>query len=308
MIEIALCPDNNYIMPCGITIISLLENKKDTEIRIHIIGSDLGEDNKSTLKGIAEKYETEILFYDIENKYLDKFDIIQDELEYITASTYSRLFLHNILSDQIEKVIYLDCDLMVLGTLSEMWNIDIEGYSVGGVVDFPAFMPRTYEELKYSDQYSYINAGVLLINLKYWRDNNILNRCFEYAQTNHENLRFKDQDIINGVLHDSALLLPLRYNAHLHVFVKSTDFGKYEEQRADALKYPVIIHFTSSMKPWLRESIHPMTKKYRKYKAISPWKNTPIKWGDMPLRKKIRHYKRAVLYSLGIRKRNIAIK
>lgn len=309
MIEIALCPDDNYVMPCGITMVSLLENKKNSEIRIHIVGSDLAESNKNILQEIARKYDTEIVFYAIENKYLEQFDIIRDEMKYITASAYSRLFLPNLLPSHLDKVIYLDCDLMVLDSLSEMWNINIEGYSVAGVIDYQFLIPQTYIDLKYSDEYSYINSGVLLMNLKYWRENNTLGRCLEYTQANHENLRFKDQDVINGALHDSILLIPMRYNMYFYTFRTKINFGKYEDERNEALRNPVIVHFTTVMKPWFKESNHPMTEQYLTYKALSPWKKMPIRWSkNLPLRRKIRYYKRTLLYSIGFKNNKLGMK
>lgn len=299
--NIVFCTDNNYVMPCGIAIISLFENNKDTEINIHIIGSNISDVSENILKGITDKYGAQIFFYSIEEKDLKKFDQVPVGSQHLTSSCYTRLFLANILPHHIEKIIYLDCDLIILDKLSELWNTNINGFSVAGVIDSPTFLAKTYEELKYSDKYPYINSGVLLINLKYWRDNDVITSFLMYSQNNYENIRWNDQDIINGVLHNSILLLSIRYNIHHFFFKRRFDVDEYKKDREHALRNPVIVHFTNPAKPWFKESDHPMTDKYLEYKKISPWKDTLIGWGNIPLKRKIKYYKRLILYSLGIK-------
>lgn len=302
MKHIVFCTDNNYVMPCGITIISLLEHNIGTDITIHIIGMNLNDISKTSLKDIAENRGAIIYFYNIDKAYLDEFNLVMDGPKHINISTYIRLFAPEILPVDVDKILYLDCDLIIVGNLSELWNTDIENYSVAGVIDAPTFRSVTYQRLNYSSECSYINAGVLLINLKYWRDNNVQSKLLKYVADNSANIVYHDQDVINGVLHDTALLLPLKYNMHHFFYLRKWNAYDYHEEMLEARNNPVIVHFSTGNKPWVKGSFHPYTEKYQEYKTLSPWKDEPIGWGNLGFNKKLKYYKRVILYSLGLKK------
>jgi lipopolysaccharide biosynthesis glycosyltransferase len=308
--EIVFCTDNNYVMPCGITMVSLFENNKGEDITIHLLGTDLTESNKLTLKEITDKYKAKIVFYDVKEEYLANYNLMAyDGPGHISISCYTRLFMDKFLPLDVDKVLYLDCDLLILDNLRGLWNINVDNYSLGGVIDSYVFYTSTqvYRRLKYPEKWGYINSGVLLINLKYWREHNTLAKMLDYARTNAERIRAKDQDIINGALYDSILKLPIRYNMHNFFYRNDCDYLQYKEEVAAALKNPAIIHFITSMKPWLKGCVHSMAGKYLEYKELSPWKDVPVTWGNLTVKRKLRYYKRFILDALGIKKHKFRI-
>lgn len=281
--------------------ISLLEHNAGGEITIHIIGMNLDDISKTSLRGIAENRGATIHFYNIDEAYLDKFNLAMNGPKHINVAAYIRLFTPEILSDDIDKILYLDCDLIVVDDLSELWNTDINAYAVAGVVDAPNFRLDTFRRLKYSNEYSYINSGVLLINLKYWRNNNILAKLMKYATDNSANIIYHDQDVINGVLYNAMLLLPVKNNMHHSFYLREWAAYEYHSEIMEARNSPVIIHFSTGNKPWVKGSFHPYTERYQEYKALSPWKDLPVGWGNLGLNKKLKYYKRVILYSLGLK-------
>lgn len=301
MMHIAFCTDNNYSMPCGIAMVSLLENNKSEDITIHLLGCNLNATNKKLLEETADKYKKQILFYDIKEKELERFELSKEGPQYLSISCCTRLFLAEIIPNNITKILYLDCDIMVVDKLNHLWNTDIEHHSIAGVIEYLTFKPDTFKNLRYPNKYAYINSGVLLINLKYWRENNVLNKFSEYAENNKENLKFIDQDILNGTLYASTLLLPIKYNTHMFFFERKTNTFQYQEEMYEARKNPVIIHFTSSSKPWNKGSLHPLTSKYIEYKNKSLWANVPLIWDNISFKKKLKYYKRIILYRLGLK-------
>ena len=84
-------------------------------------------------------------------------------------------------------------------------------------------------------------------------------------------------------------------------FERKANAYQYQEEMYEAQRNPVIVHFTSSSKPWNKGSLHPLTSKYIEYKNISLWRSTPLKWDNIPLKKKFKYYKRVILYSLGLK-------
>ncbi len=302
--NVVFCTDNNYIMPCGIAMISLLENNSHNDVIIHIVGKELTSKNKSILEGIVSKYNTAIQFYTINDDQLSKYKL-PPTANYINISTYIRLFLFDILPTPIEKIIYLDCDLVVVDDLIDLWNTNIENYSIAGVIDSTDQIEKAYLDSQFNPQksYTYINAGVLLMNLNYWREKNILEELLLYAEEKPDKILYADQDMLNGALTESITKIPVRYNVHMALCSKKYKvLSIFQKEIDEGLKDRAITHYTTSMKPWLKGCTHPFKKDFLLYKAISPWKDLPITWGNIPRKVRRRFYKRLILGKLGIKK------
>ena len=302
MMDIVFCTDNNYVMPCGISMVSLFENNNGQDITVHIIGMNLDESGKDKLKGISDKYNSSIIFYNIDEEYIKKFKLMFDGPRHISIAAYIRLFIPEIVSDNINKVLYLDCDLIVVRDLSELWNTNIDNHSIAGVLDGMVFQRDLHDRLGYSKDYPYVNSGVLLINLEYWRQNRILEKLLEYAKNKFEDIFFMDQDVINGTLHESTLLVHMKYNSNSIFYEYGWNPHSYKDEAEEARTNPVIIHYSSADKPWQKGRFHPLIPIYLKYKELSPWKNEPLRWYNPSLKKKIKYYKRVLLYKLGLKK------
>lgn len=124
---------------------------------------------------------------------------LPNQRAHLTVETYYRLFISDILPSDIDKVLWLDCDIIVAGDLKELWNEGISDSAVGVVPDFENNNVRVMNRLKYDAAYGYFNAGVLLINLKYWRRENIIPIFTNYISDHYENLYYHDQDVLNYV-------------------------------------------------------------------------------------------------------------
>lgn len=303
--NIVLCTDKNYVMPCGITMISILENNKSTPVTFHIIGMDLDKESEEILTSVLAKYKgASISFYEIRQEFLESYNFSLYGAKHMSIASYARLFLANLLPENIDKVLYMDCDIIVNKDLSEFWNVDITNYSVAGVPDLYAmFSAKVIEKIGYKETFQYINAGIILINLKYWREQNLINTFIDFYNEKHDIITFYDQDIINGTLYDTKLLLPMKFNViDFYYTLKPKDLHQYKSEVDEAIKDPVIIHYTSPEKPWLKICMHPLRKEFLKYKDLSYWKNTPQTWGKTTLSKRIQYYKRLFLYVLNLKK------
>ena len=116
--------DDNYAWLMGISMISLFENNRDSEeVNVFLFGDNLSEDNEKILKDIAEKYDRQFMHIDVEKVKIP--DYIMSER--YPKSTYSRLFAYDLLPSNVKKLIYLDCDIIVSGSLEDMFNRDVEG-------------------------------------------------------------------------------------------------------------------------------------------------------------------------------------
>lgn len=301
--DVVFCTDNNYVMACGVAMVSLLDNNKENAVTIHILGIDLKTESKEKCLSIASTYNVQMFFYEIDNRLLEshKFLLLSKQM---TLAAFTRLFLGSILPSTINKVLYLDCDLIISKNLLELWNTNIDEYSIAGVIDvYLCEQDRVYNNLGYDKSYSYVNSGVLLINLKYWREQNLQKFFLEYEKEYSNRRMFHDQDIINGVLYNTKLLLPLKYNIIESYYLRKTNLSKYKNEIYGVLNDPVIIHYSSSNKPWYKSCMHPLKGEFLKYKAISPWKDTPLTWGKMTKSDIRKHYIEKISRAIGLRNR-----
>lgn len=270
MIHIACNIDANFMQHCAVTLVSLFENNNSADICVHIVAPSLSEENQQILRNLVASYGNDIRFYFPPEDLLSCF-AIKKFGKRISMATYYRCMFSAILPDDVEKVLYLDCDIVVLGDISEFWNTDLSGCGAACIEDIGKDEDERYERLHYDRSYSYFNAGVLLINLDYWREHKVDKQCVEYFQTYPERILFNDQDLLNVVLHKDKVFVPLKWNMQdgfyrYGIDKKVADWNSFREE----LLHPVILHYTNK-KPWNYDSMHPLRSEYYKYLDMTPW-------------------------------------
>lgn len=268
-IHIAYNIDDNYVKYCAIAITSLFVNNRNEKFHIHIITGGLSPESKTVLREIVEKeYAQQISFYET------GYDILKEcPAKNISITTYFRCFLTLILPESVSKVIYMDSDTIVCGSIKELWETDIEGYALGGVEDMWSSKKELFVRLGYPEHYSYFNAGVILFNLNFWREHHIQDEIITFIRKNSDKLEHNDQDVLNGVLHNRKKFLPFRYNMQDGFFRQKRKVRKESEPILDAeMDKATIIHFTARKKPWKDNCTHPYKKTYLKYLDMTRWK------------------------------------
>ena len=276
--NIVCCTDHNYVMPTGVMICSVCVNNHQSKVDFHVIcNDDVTDEDKVDLTNIVNQYNHRIFFYSVNIQVPECFTVNKEgQPKHITISSYYRLFLVQILPSDIDKVLYLDCDVVVRHSLQEMYNTDIEDFAVGVVTDMGDGNLNFYNYLRYSPKYGYFNSGVLLINLSYWKKNNILEEFVNFATQYPERIILHDQDIMNFVLKDKKKQLPLTYNfQHGFLFKKLGISWEYEDELKEAIKNPYVLHFTG-VKPWIQGCDHPYKNEFMKYKKMTKWNGTPL--------------------------------
>ena len=165
--DIALCHDKHYAPYAATVIASIMENNKGEDIVFHLICDDIPADTQRILTEWVISHHCEIRFYTINADDFVGFPFEKNAR--LNFGAYYRLFLGEVLKD-IDKVLYLDCDLIVNGSLRELWETEIDDYALAGVRDRVNDYIHVFNRLRYPMVDGYINSGVLLINLKKWRE------------------------------------------------------------------------------------------------------------------------------------------
>lgn len=260
-INIVFSSDNNYAQFMGVAICSIFENKKeDYLIDIYVLDGGIKEDNKIKLKVLEDRYNFKINYIKIDTDFFKDFFISRQ----ITQASYYRIIIPDLLPN-ISKIIYLDCDIVVINDIYELFNINIDNYYFAAV-DEENYIPEKFKKLKIPKYEPYFNAGVMLINLDKWRKNNISKKLTEYIIFMNNKLDAHDQDAMNAVLYGKWLPIEKKYN-----YMTSFRHKYSSEENIH------IIHYIE-IKPWKYLSINPFNKEYFYYLKKTPWKD--IKYVD----------------------------
>lgn len=270
--DIVISFDENYVMPAGVMLTSLFENNKVTNIHIHALLRRKGSFSQPIVDTV-KKYGGKITCYDMSQFKLPSLPVnLKHQRANISIETYFRLFLSDILSPDIDKVLWLDCDIVIADSLDELWNEDISDYPVGVIPDYENNNVRMTNRLGYNAIYGYFNAGVLLINLKYWREQNIMDSFVEYISSHFYELYYLDQDVLNHEFYSRKKELNLRYNFQTTFLFRDLNIScQYFDMLNQAYNNPAVIHFTED-KPWFSNSTNPMKSYYLCYLDKTIWK------------------------------------
>lgn len=259
-IHIVTATDNSYAEHLAVMLYSLLANKASSNpIAMYVISSELSEQNKALLKRAVGKFNQNINFLNVDPRQYEPFMksvTVGKYQKYLTKETYYRISIPDLLKKDIQKVIYLDCDMIVKADITRLWDKKLDVYYLGAVEDHWAKKTRNSDLLIPADS-KYFNAGMLVINLKKWREAQIKNKIIDYIQKHAAKIKFYSQDPMNAVLHDKWLQLNVKWNYQ-------TEYLKYPELKGIR---PAIIHYTGGHKPWKAESSDGnLSEEYMKYR------------------------------------------
>lgn len=279
--DICIATDNNYISLVSVLISSILNNKRNnTDVIIHLFEYNVDEEEQKELVSFCKRYDTEILFYDIQ-QYIDA---VKNQVDNAWANNnsyvaYARLYMSDLLNENIKKFIYLDCDTLVLDDLSSMMNIDMRDCVMAEVKDV---LPYTFKKWMGFEDGNYFNSGVSVINADLWRKGNYTTKFFAYCNNNQDDL-FPDQDAINILLKNKIYALPPKYCVFFPEFEWSSNImlkgylgpeSTYysSEELQEAANNPSIIHFTDSVigRPWQNNHINKHALLWNQYYNMLP--------------------------------------
>lgn len=277
--HVVYASNDEYVPFLGISLLSLLVNNNElTVLSIYVLSDDISDKNQETLSKLVKRYGRNLEFIDL----LKMNELIPFEFD--TSGFHpivlSRLFLGDLLEDSINRVLYLDCDTIVEGSLRELETIYMEKEYVAMVPEL--YMPEEKKKLvDLCPQDIYYNAGIILFNLDLIRRDDMKTRFLNYYKRKNGKLLYNDQDIINHCCKNHIKRLSHKYNLSPNLryfpryFIKQIQPSYYLESRKqykEILKNPIIIHFMGDERPWIRGNYNSYRKNFIKYKKQSPWK------------------------------------
>lgn len=286
-IHIVCAADNNYAMPLAVMACSMLSNhQSNRKIILFIIDGGIKNHNKRKILNSLKSDRCKVNFVKIPSYLLKEIDrvhnpseIKQIKADYVSIASFYRLLIPDLLPKEIDKVIYLDCDIIVRGNIENLWKIDIGNNYLLAAQDTSILSlsnPKSKlncQKLGLNPKAKYFNAGVLVINLNKWREDKLTQRAIDYLQQNLKYIGWYDQGVLNGLFADRWQELDPRWNmsppsTYGYTSWEQSPFS--EEVYNNLIRDPYIIHFLSKPKPWT--SRHALGKeKFFEYVDKTKW-------------------------------------
>lgn len=290
-VNIVYAADDNYAEMLGISLLSLFAESRDVQkFNIYIMERNISVANKERIKEICATYKRELPIW-IKAKDICRELNMKVAVDRGSLSQYTRLFVSSMLPDELDRVLYLDCDTIFQKSVKEFWGLDIKDKTVAALLDAFSKYYRRNIGLQHSKDIMF-NSGVMLIDLKRWRAKKIEEKILDFIISKKGKVQQGDQGVLNAVLYNDVYCFEPRFNAvtiffdftyqNMCIYRKPSVFY-VEEQIQKAVEDPVIIHFTTSfmsVRPWVEGCRHKYVEKWLEYRGKSPWRNMPVRQDD----------------------------
>ncbi|NLC23537.1 MAG: glycosyltransferase family 8 protein, partial [Oxalobacter sp.] len=241
----------------AVTMASILANKAPADfIHFYILENAFTESDRKKLEKLKSLADFDITYINVQDKILDVCPF--QENDRLSIAAYFRLFIPELIPNE-DKVIYLDCDLVVRSSLSALYEMDFGNNYILGVRD------SGYKHLsKRLSTRHYINSGVMLMNSRKMREDGIQSKFIDYITNNREKILFHDQDVISGVLDGFIGYISDKWNGQVErLALVKPEFSRYYNA--------YILHYIGDGKPWLPYVKSTLPEDYFRYLRLTPF-------------------------------------
>ena len=254
--HVAFCFDRNFRQHFGAAVTSLLMTYEGLgeELAVHVVTDDVDEDFARRIDQLRRRFRATLRVYPVRERMATSLEGVPLSGGY-PQTTYWSLLLADILPADVERVLYLDSDLVVVSDLQALLDADLQGRTLGGVDDPSSVRLRAKWGVD-----CYINSGVMLFDLTRWRARDYGRRCVAFSLAQGDRIEYLDQCAINNVLAGDITLLERRWNGCV--------MPRIPPQRFEGA---AILHFITGDKPWQAWYESPLGRYYWRYLDVSPW-------------------------------------
>lgn len=248
-IHIFFASDNNFVLPLYNALSSILRNANAQDnLNFYILDKDISENNKNKIKNLKKVKPFNIEYIKINDDLFKDCPLLKI-CGHISLQTYYRYIIPRV-KPNLPKVLYLDCDILVKSSLSDLWNIDLKDTYCGAVQEL--YKDSNIDARRLNVK-TYFNAGVLLLNNKKMIEDNTTDELFRVTKDLYEsgNLVYQDQDVLNVVFNDNITWMSPRFNYQQNISGDSSEKIYSQTELEDAKRNVVLVHYNSGIKPWL---------------------------------------------------------
>ena len=269
--SIILATDNNYLIQAETTIKSILTH--NTDVCIYVFNNDIAPEWFKLLNVKLASANSQIINIRVDKNMFTSYKTG----ETINYTTFFRYLIPDLVTS--DRALYLDCDLVVTGDLSELFNMDMEEKPVAAVAS-----PYAWE----SDPYGF-NAGVLLIDNRMWRSHSYISQLLKLTEEKQAEVAMADQSILNIFFQHNWKEIDSTYNylVGLDYNYRAAELSRLENS------LPKIIHFAGIHKPWYTYSSTRLRELWWTYRDLD-WIEVLSKYPNLNYYKRVNQSKKQI--------------
>ena len=293
ILNVVINTDEKYLQHAMAMLCSLYENNRCHTIHLHVLVGILPLKSKRYIEDLSEKYDNKVFWYHIDNSKLEGVQF--RKIHPLSYAAYYRLLLADVLPKDIDRILYLDCDIIVLRDISEIFNLEIDDYALAATLDSIPHSSLHRNQLHMEADERAFCSGVMLVNLDYWRMHKVTGNLLSFAKRVREPVYFHDQDALNYVFKRKWFLLPPKWNriSFNRRLPRDDRFKVFD--RKEYLKVPFLIHYAGPLKPW-NKGICPLKSYYIKYLNLSGYNN--VKFDDIDKKQRLKNLYITILFNI----------
>lgn len=258
--NIIVAANSKYKRYLYVMLLSLFKNNRGEEISVYVMQRDFSEKDKQDILDVANQYNQTIVFIFVDENRFDKLPVSDK----FSLETYFRLIMSQLLPMDIKKVLYLDVDIIIRGSIRNLYNTDISEYIAAVCQDTynPVLVEKKRKLFHRSDDMRYFNAGVMLWNMEQLRKRYSFDDFMKAAKELGYELQFADQEILNYLLYDKVLYCSNKqYNYITHGEERITDLASDEA---------IILHY-AGCNPWQNGQKNELYRIWWEYAKKTPF-------------------------------------
>lgn len=265
--DICYATDEDYVKLAAASIVSFVENHRGTdELVFHIFCFDVKEISKNRLSEMGANLKIRIKIYDV-----DMLKLMSKKKDYrnFSLAAYGRIFIGDIISEEVEEILYLDCDTFVVGDLTEFLGTKPgDGKCILGAEDYGAMVKERLTRFGLEPPLHYINSGVMIMDLHQWRRLELRKKLMSEYESLPADPPYFDQDLINVFAQDYIdATMDKAYNSIKLIAPSQFNQAYFEE---NGFK---IIHYGGAT--WKLQA-EDFRRLFLEYYKKTPWKNTRL--------------------------------
>jgi lipopolysaccharide biosynthesis glycosyltransferase len=262
-----LCTNALFLQHAAVCLASLLANNPGLFFDVVIVAQASEDLDEDKLRRSLAHFPNHAVSF---RKFTFPTDVRLPLTGNYTLDTYTRLWVGDFFPPSVERVLYLDSDIVVVDDVGPLWNVDLGG-TLMGAVDIPG-SDQGVRQLAMRMEDGYFNAGVLLIDLKQWRATRAEETVLDYIRAFPERVHY-DQDALNACFHSRTKRLDYRWNV-IRPFFREPLALPLERAEIESIRREArIIHFNGGLKPWNYFCDHPRRDEYQKYLQMTEWRD-----------------------------------
>ena len=252
-INIAMAADARYAQHATVAMVSILCHAAHPErMQFYLLADEVPREVQEKVRMSIQKNGAAIEIIPLSSEKLEGLYTSGQ----LSRTAYARLQVAELLPQTVQRLLYLDCDMLAQEDVEQLWKIDLEGHPVGAVKDFGIMASKkSWKEkqatLGMQEGQAYFNSGLLLLDIDQWREHSYGRQIAELVR--YRQFRHHDQDALNLVFQGNWKVLPMRWNVIPPVydmFLKVLCRRAYRREAVEAMQHVAILHYAGGYKPW----------------------------------------------------------